>query len=227
MPPEADISPADDGAAAFENIPQDVSVDLDLSGSEMPEYDTVGAGVDFPEFGVDSELPEQNIVVPSLNETEITDHDDQPTMPDDAPLNNMSDISTANEEDTDYAADSMELQDIQAAVKPVEVIQPPVQAVKPAPSVKPVEAVKHPAPMPAAKPMPKIPAPAPAALAAESQQNDQDDTINSASFKKDLQVVLSYMDRLLEALPDEKIEEFARSKQFDVYKKVFKELGLV
>jgi hypothetical protein len=35
------------------------------------------------------------------------------------------------------------------------------------------------------------------------------------------------MDRLLEALPEDKIEEFARSEQFDVYKKVFKELGLV
>jgi hypothetical protein len=45
-------------------------------------------------------------------------------------------------------------------------------------------------------------------------------------FKKDLQIVLSYMDKLLESLPDEKIEEFARSEQFDVYKKVFKELGL-
>jgi hypothetical protein len=35
------------------------------------------------------------------------------------------------------------------------------------------------------------------------------------------------MDRLLEALPEEKIEEFARSKQFDTYKKIFTELGLV
>jgi hypothetical protein len=34
------------------------------------------------------------------------------------------------------------------------------------------------------------------------------------------------MDRLLEALPDEKIEEFARSEQFDVYKRLFTELGL-
>ncbi|MCL2206344.1 MAG: hypothetical protein FWB82_07505, partial [Treponema sp.] len=45
-------------------------------------------------------------------------------------------------------------------------------------------------------------------------------------LKKELRTVLSYMDRLLEALPDEKIEEFARSKHYDTYKKLFKELGL-
>ena len=34
------------------------------------------------------------------------------------------------------------------------------------------------------------------------------------------------MDQLLENLPEEKIEEFARSEQFSTYKKLFKELGL-
>jgi hypothetical protein len=34
------------------------------------------------------------------------------------------------------------------------------------------------------------------------------------------------MDKLLEALPDEKIEEFAKSEYYDTYKKLFKELGL-
>jgi hypothetical protein len=53
------------------------------------------------------------------------------------------------------------------------------------------------------------------------------DPLDTLGFKRDLQIVLSYMDKLLEALPDEKIEEFARSEQFDTYKKVFKELGLV
>ncbi|MDR2344370.1 MAG: hypothetical protein LBD86_07560 [Spirochaetaceae bacterium] len=53
------------------------------------------------------------------------------------------------------------------------------------------------------------------------------DPLNSAHFRKDLQIVLSYMDKLLEALPDEKIEEFALSEQFDTYKKVFRDLGLV
>jgi hypothetical protein len=46
-------------------------------------------------------------------------------------------------------------------------------------------------------------------------------------FKNEIRTVLAYMDQLLEALPEEKIEEFARSDKFEMYKKVFKELGLV
>jgi hypothetical protein len=46
------------------------------------------------------------------------------------------------------------------------------------------------------------------------------------SLKGELKIVLSYMDQLLESLPEEKIEEFARSEYFDTYKKLFKELGL-
>jgi len=46
-------------------------------------------------------------------------------------------------------------------------------------------------------------------------------------LKKELKTVLSYMDQLLESLPDEKIEEFAKSEYYDTYKKLFKELGLV
>jgi hypothetical protein len=47
-----------------------------------------------------------------------------------------------------------------------------------------------------------------------------------ANLKRDLKSVLSYMDQLLESLPEEKIEEFAKSEYFDTYKKVFEELGI-
>jgi len=47
------------------------------------------------------------------------------------------------------------------------------------------------------------------------------------NFKSELKSVLSYMDHLLESLPEDKIEEFAKSEYFDSYKKIFKELGLV
>ncbi len=46
------------------------------------------------------------------------------------------------------------------------------------------------------------------------------------SLKQEIKAVLSYMDRLLESLPEEKIEEFARSEHFEVYKKLFEELGI-
>jgi hypothetical protein len=48
-----------------------------------------------------------------------------------------------------------------------------------------------------------------------------------SNLQMELKTVLSYMDRLLESLPEEKIEEFAKSEYFDTYKKLFKELGIV
>ena len=49
----------------------------------------------------------------------------------------------------------------------------------------------------------------------------------SPQLKSELKAVLSYMDKLLANLPDEKIQEFAESEHFEVYKKLFEELGLV
>jgi hypothetical protein len=46
------------------------------------------------------------------------------------------------------------------------------------------------------------------------------------NLKQEIRSVLSYMDQLLESLPEEKIEEFARSEHFEVYKRLFEELGL-
>lgn len=48
----------------------------------------------------------------------------------------------------------------------------------------------------------------------------------SGDLKEEIKSVLSYMDQLLENLPEEKIAEFAKSEQFNTYKKLFKELGL-
>jgi hypothetical protein len=53
------------------------------------------------------------------------------------------------------------------------------------------------------------------------------DVAISPGLKGELKSVLAYMDHLLESLPEEKIEEFAKSEYFDTYKKIFKELGLV
>ena len=47
-----------------------------------------------------------------------------------------------------------------------------------------------------------------------------------AGMKEEIKSVLSYMDQLLENLPEDKIAEFAQSEQFETYKKLFSELGL-
>lgn len=60
---------------------------------------------------------------------------------------------------------------------------------------------------------------APSALSGDSDEM-------SFNLKQEIKAVLAYMDKLLESLPEDKIEEFARSEHFDVYKKLFEELGL-
>jgi hypothetical protein len=62
---------------------------------------------------------------------------------------------------------------------------------------------------------------------AQSAENDiaEKETL-PGDLKTEIKSVLSYMDQLLENLPEDKIAEFAKSEQFDTYKKLFKELGL-
>ncbi|MCQ2612675.1 MAG: hypothetical protein MJ183_03635 [Treponemataceae bacterium] len=70
---------------------------------------------------------------------------------------------------------------------------------------------------PAPEEVPEEPA---ASLAAEDSSAVPDE------LKQDVKSVLLYMDQLLENLPEEKIAEFARSEHFEVYRKLFTELGL-
>jgi hypothetical protein len=60
-----------------------------------------------------------------------------------------------------------------------------------------------------------------------SVPENEDDIGIPSNLKQELKTVLSYMDQLLESLPEDKIEEFAKSEYFDTYKKLFEELGLV
>ena len=62
------------------------------------------------------------------------------------------------------------------------------------------------------------------AQSAESDISEKETLPND--LKTEIKSVLSYMDQLLENLPEDKIAEFAKSEQFDTYKKLFKELGL-
>ena len=46
------------------------------------------------------------------------------------------------------------------------------------------------------------------------------------NLRDEIKSVLQYMDQLLESLPEDKIQEFANSEHFEVYRKLFEELGL-
>ncbi len=64
-------------------------------------------------------------------------------------------------------------------------------------------------------------------LKEETDEND-DSSVEAIpeGIRTEIKSVLSYMDQLLESLPEEKIQEFANSDHFDVYKRLFDELGL-
>ncbi len=67
-----------------------------------------------------------------------------------------------------------------------------------------------------------------------NELNDKVEEIRDAALKgnipdelkDEIKDILLYMDQLLESLPDDKIQEFARSEHFEVYKKIFEELGI-
>lgn len=58
------------------------------------------------------------------------------------------------------------------------------------------------------------------------QSIPETDTALPDNLKSELRSVLRYMDQLLESLPEEKIQEFAQSDHFTVYRRLFEELGL-
>ena len=67
-------------------------------------------------------------------------------------------------------------------------------------------------------------APKPSSVPPAAPVAERDDNVR---LKTEIRSVLSYLDKLLDYLPEDKIEEFAHSEHFDTYKKLFEELGLV
>ncbi len=74
-----------------------------------------------------------------------------------------------------------------------------------------------PEPQDAARPAPGLSAP---------RQEKHGVTGVPDDLKEELRTVLKYMNTLLDALPEEKVEEFANSEYFAMYNKLFLELGL-
>ena len=86
-----------------------------------------------------------------------------------------------------------------------------------------IELVAEPEPEPpAASPVETLPAedPTPAAMAPAAGAEI------GGPVREDVRSVLAYLDQLLDALPPEKVREFAQSEHFATYKKLFKEFDL-
>jgi hypothetical protein len=86
--------------------------------------------------------------------------------------------------------------------------------------IQSVEAIEEPAAVAEAPAQPERPSRQPAAAPAAPS------IAMNEGLKNDLRNVLGVIDELLDALPEKKIREFAKSEHFAVYKKLFDDLGL-
>ncbi|GEM_PF-3112869 len=200
----------EEGLSPMTEAPEDTSyleepIKDELEGAVLPE--TPLEEPDLSGFTVEEELVEEEIPVIDAGDQEI-------------------DLPVTEEEE-------LELDDITLDLNPDSSVVPDVAAPAPTPSEpalddglvteisladetspeEPSYSASQPA---AASPdvLPKVTAAPPPRAAPES-------------LKSDIRSVLQYMDKLLESLPEDKIEEFARSEHFSVYKRLFEELGLV
>jgi hypothetical protein len=201
MPEDTSLLEAavDVAEAVFEDtIIEDVSeADIDLSNAVIEEPDLSG------------KIKENPIQEPELED--ISFEDISLDLPSDNSDREIPQPETAAEEQLiEIPQEAAEVSGVEE-VSEVEVVSVGAPAEESAPVVVSDEAVAESSP--AVEP------------AAPSQPADLS-TIPS-NVKQELKTVLSYMDQLLESLPEDKIEEFAASKYFDTYKKLFAELGLV
>jgi hypothetical protein len=120
--------------------------------------------------------------------------------------------------DDSFFVESPEEKAGEPASEPVEaeILEPLAEGIEPATEEAAPAPAEAPAEAPAAT---EVRAAAPAAAKRDEGGNER--------LKGEIRGVLSYLDKLLESLPEDKIEEFARSEYFDTYKKLFEELGLV
>ncbi len=93
--------------------------------------------------------------------------------------------------------------------------------------LEPMEDIPEAEEIPEVEEVPAMPpAPAEEKAPAPKAQPKEGAAAIPEDLKDEIRTVLKYMDHLLEALPDEKIQEFASSDYFVMYKKLFEDLGL-
>ncbi len=243
-PEELVLEDAGSAPAAADGLP---SLDLE----PIPEIETVGEA-DLEELPAEEDTVSDADLVADLEEVPAIEA--EPASFDDVDLKALGAMPDAGHEailstDDLAAADLAELEAVAEDVVPageagieIEFESAAVPAAEEAPvdveeiealeavedleDVTPVEsALEEPAPAAAARtpapaepPRPARPA-RPAAPAAPS-------LVMNEALKNDLRNVLGVIDELLDALPEKKIREFAKSEHFAVYKKLFDDLGL-
>lgn len=106
---------------------------------------------------------------------------------------------------------------------------PAAVAAAPPVTVAPFSVEPSAAPVPAAEEAPAAggPAPEPQAAGQTPPAPAAEPGVEVSDLvREDVRAVLAYLDQLLDALPPEKVKEFAQSEHFATYKKLFREFGL-
>jgi pilus assembly protein FimV len=193
------------GDADLEELPADdetiSDADLVADLEEMPEVDLKALG-DTPDAGHEVILSTDDLAAADLAELEAVAEDVLPAG------------EAGIEIDFEQAAEEAAPLDVEE----IEEIEE-IEAVEDLEDLTPVgSAVEEPAPAAVAP----TEAPRTARPAASSAQS----MVMNEGLKNDLRNVLGVIDELLDALPEKKIREFAKSEHFAVYKKLFDDLGL-
>jgi hypothetical protein len=189
--------------------PADLSVDFDTESLEEPELDNMDFGLnDITENSSDEEIPDE-ISVPKVDDI-LVDSSSSDLM-DSGDIDDLSHLPPAlaeTEENTapeDFFAEELKedpsMSDSLTEEK-INYLHEDENAVND--TAETVQEIENDEP---------------------EEQAEETDEIPT-DLKRDIKSVLSYMDQLLENLPEDKIAEFAKSEQFTTYKRLFSELGL-
>jgi pilus assembly protein FimV len=205
------------GEAELEELPadDDTIADADLVADLEEVSATPGTepGSTFPE-----------VDLKALHATQDSGHESILST-DDLAESDLAELEAVAEESTPAAGASIEI-DFEQAAAPVEAETgaEEVEALEAVEDLEEVAEVLEEAPAaeePVRKPEPPRPVRQPESAPAAGQT-----LVMNESLKKDLRNVLGVIDELLDALPEKKIREFAKSEHFAVYKKLFEDLGL-
>ena len=181
---------------------------LDLGTEEIPELASgeVTETEEAPlEAAADSELPEVDLEALAAEAEDLEDEVPEAPLVEDLEIGELEAVADESaaaapqkEIEISFEADLAEEPEAAAAAEPEEILE--------------MEEIPE-----AEEAAPAAGASAPAAASASGIPDN---------LKDEIRTVLKYMDHLLEALPDEKIQEFASSDYFVMYKKLFEDLGL-
>jgi len=233
---EADTAGMTADSMQIEDSEEKAEINFEMPGNP-PDFNGFSADMDdseIPDTLPDSifEIPDLEISIP-VEPTHVNKIDDDISYLEGSDVTGtvLDDLSLDEPEleiidFDDEKLEEPELDEFNIDLSAMDSSFPPEQEVSiPADSVLP-EAADTEMPMPDDKPTaPEVTAPP---VVQEPVPNAAASGIAAmpVDLKDEIKSVLAYMDQLLESLPEEKIEEFARSEHFEVYRKLFEELGI-